>query len=91
MESESGFSGSFSFNPSYSSLMYQLISSGLFILIFYIYFWLLWKFSGDVDSVVPVTATRYSLAQLKLATKVPWYPWYVKKQVRDQFQPTFKL
>ncbi|GJZ54632.1 serine carboxypeptidase-like protein 25 [Tanacetum coccineum] len=37
--------------------------------------------SGDVDSVVPVTATRYELAQLKLKTKVPWYPWYVKKQV----------
>jgi hypothetical protein len=31
--------------------------------------------------VVPVTATRYALAQLKLATKIPWYPWYVKKQV----------
>ncbi|CAM8973403.1 hypothetical protein QQ045_030789 [Rhodiola kirilowii] len=40
-----------------------------------------WVFSGDVDSVVPVTATRYAIAQLKLATKVPWYPWYVKKQV----------
>ncbi|RVW82747.1 Serine carboxypeptidase-like 25 [Vitis vinifera] len=40
-----------------------------------------WVFSGDVDSVVPVTATRYSLAHLKLATKIPWYPWYVKKQV----------
>ncbi|KAH9740358.1 serine carboxypeptidase-like 25 [Citrus sinensis] len=40
-----------------------------------------WVFSGDVDSVVPVTATRYSLAQLKLTTKIPWYPWYVKKQV----------
>lgn len=38
-------------------------------------------YSGDVDSVVPVTATRYSLAQLKLATKIPWYPWYTKKQV----------
>ncbi|KAF5957563.1 hypothetical protein HYC85_004788 [Camellia sinensis] len=36
--------------------------------------------SGDIDSVVPVTATRYSLAQLKLPTKIPWYPWYVKKQ-----------
>ncbi|OMP08724.1 Peptidase S10, serine carboxypeptidase [Corchorus olitorius] len=33
-----------------------------------------WVFSGDVDSVVPVTATRYSLAQLKLTTKIPWYP-----------------
>ncbi|WZY96580.1 hypothetical protein YC2023_063503 [Brassica napus] len=40
-----------------------------------------WVFSGDVDSVVPVTATRYSLARLSLSTKVPWYPWYVKKQV----------
>ncbi|GMH26284.1 hypothetical protein Nepgr_028127 [Nepenthes gracilis] len=41
----------------------------------------IWVFSGDVDSVVPVTATRYSLAQLKLRTKIPWYPWYVKNQV----------
>ncbi|CAK9186011.1 unnamed protein product [Ilex paraguariensis] len=41
----------------------------------------IWVFSGDVDSVVPVTATRYSLANLKLATKIPWYPWYVKNQV----------
>lgn len=41
----------------------------------------IWVFSGDVDSVVPVTATRYALAQLKLATEIPWYPWYVKKQV----------
>lgn len=39
------------------------------------------KFSGDVDSVVPVTATRFSLAELRLTTKIPWYPWYVKKQV----------
>lgn len=37
--------------------------------------------SGDVDSVVPVTATRYALVQLKLVTKISWYPWYVKKQV----------
>lgn len=49
----------------------EMIASGLRI----------WVFSGDVDSVVPVTATRYSLAQLKLPTKIPWYPWYVKKQV----------
>uniref|UniRef100_A0A2N9IMS5 Carboxypeptidase n=1 Tax=Fagus sylvatica TaxID=28930 RepID=A0A2N9IMS5_FAGSY len=41
----------------------------------------IWVFSGDIDSVVPVTATRFSLAQLKLETKIPWYPWYVKKQV----------
>ncbi|XP_058081267.1 serine carboxypeptidase-like 25 [Magnolia sinica] len=49
----------------------ELIAAGLRI----------WVFSGDVDSVVPVTATRFSLAQLRLATKIPWYPWYVKKQV----------
>ncbi|KAJ6860903.1 serine carboxypeptidase-like 25 [Populus alba x Populus x berolinensis] len=49
----------------------EMLASGLRI----------WVFSGDVDSVVPVTATRYSLANLKLATKIPWYPWYVKKQV----------
>ncbi|KAG7986503.1 hypothetical protein I3843_03G084600 [Carya illinoinensis] len=41
----------------------------------------IWVFSGDVDSVVPVTATRYALAQLKLETTIPWYPWYVNKQV----------
>ncbi|XP_051141390.1 serine carboxypeptidase-like 25 [Andrographis paniculata] len=49
----------------------QLIAAGLRI----------WVFSGDVDSVVPVTATRYSLAQLKLETNIPWYPWYVNNQV----------
>ncbi|EYU44197.1 hypothetical protein ABFS82_08G031000 [Erythranthe guttata] len=49
----------------------ELIAAGLRI----------WVFSGDVDSVVPVTATRYSLNQLKLDTTIPWYPWYVKKQV----------
>ncbi|XP_027151673.1 serine carboxypeptidase-like 25 isoform X2 [Coffea eugenioides] len=49
----------------------KLIAAGLRI----------WVFSGDVDSVVPVTATRYALAQLKLDTDIPWYPWYVKKQV----------
>ncbi|CAO2820594.1 unnamed protein product [Amaranthus hypochondriacus] len=49
----------------------QLMATGLRI----------WVFSGDVDSVVPVTATRFSLAQLKLQIKVPWYPWYVNKQV----------
>eukprot|EP00249_Psilotum_nudum_P004777 c18276_g2_i1 orf=1389-2786(+) len=41
----------------------------------------IWVYSGDVDSVVPVTATRYSLAQLKLPIKVKWYPWYHKQQV----------
>ncbi|GAB4828678.1 Serine carboxypeptidase-like 25 [Ancistrocladus abbreviatus] len=52
-------------------IYHEMIAAGLRI----------WVFSGDVDSVVPVTATRYSLAQLKLQTKIPWYPWYVKNQV----------
>ncbi|XP_042497251.1 serine carboxypeptidase-like 25 [Macadamia integrifolia] len=39
----------------------------------------IWVYSGDADAVVPVTATKYSLAQLKLKTKIPWYPWYVKE------------
>ncbi|XXG55560.1 hypothetical protein AAC387_Pa03g3205 [Persea americana] len=49
----------------------ELIAAGLRI----------WVYSGDVDSVVPVTATRFSLAQLRLPTKIPWYPWYAKNQV----------
>lgn len=49
----------------------ELIDSGLRI----------WVFSGDVDSVVPVTATRYSLAQLRLPVKIQWYPWYHEQQV----------
>ncbi|CAK9317051.1 unnamed protein product [Citrullus colocynthis] len=36
----------------------------------------IWVFSGDTDSVVPVTATRYSIDALKLPTISNWYPWY---------------
>lgn len=32
--------------------------------------------SGDTDAVVPLTATRYSIDALKLATIKKWYPWY---------------
>lgn len=49
----------------------ELIGTGLRI----------WIFSGDVDSVVPVTATRYSLARLQLKVKTQWYPWYHNEQV----------
>lgn len=49
----------------------ELIGTGLRI----------WVFSGDVDSVVPVTATRYSLARLELQIKTQWYPWYHNQQV----------
>ncbi|KAH9806357.1 serine carboxypeptidase 24 [Citrus sinensis] len=37
--------------------------------------------SGDTDSVVPVTATRFSLSHLNLPIKTPWYPWYSGNQV----------
>ncbi|KAF4390122.1 hypothetical protein G4B88_005040 [Cannabis sativa] len=41
----------------------------------------IWVFSGDTDSVVPVTATRFSLSHLNLTTKTRWYPWYTGGQV----------
>ncbi|KAG0611698.1 hypothetical protein M758_7G159200 [Ceratodon purpureus] len=41
----------------------------------------LWVFSGDADSIVPVTGSRYGLASLKLPTVVPWYSWYHHQQV----------
>ncbi|KAI3834028.1 hypothetical protein MKW92_053564 [Papaver armeniacum] len=44
----------------------ELIAAGLRI----------WVFSGDTDSVVPVTGTRYSVDALKLPTLQSWYPWY---------------
>lgn len=44
----------------------ELIAAGLRI----------WVFSGDTDSVVPLTATRYSIDALKLPTVTNWYPWY---------------
>ncbi|KNA13847.1 hypothetical protein SOVF_112940 [Spinacia oleracea] len=44
----------------------ELIAAGLRI----------WVFSGDTDSVVPVTATRYSIDALRLPTVANWYPWY---------------
>ncbi|KAL9260102.1 Serine carboxypeptidase-like 27-like protein [Drosera capensis] len=36
----------------------------------------IWVFSGDTDSVVPLTASRYSIDALKLPTITNWYPWY---------------
>ncbi|XP_027359473.1 serine carboxypeptidase 24-like isoform X2 [Abrus precatorius] len=49
----------------------ELIAAGLRI----------WVFSGDTDSVVPVTATRFSLSHLNLTIKTRWYPWYTGGQV----------
>nr|AFK43035.1 unknown [Medicago truncatula] len=47
-------------------IYHELINAGLRI----------WVFSGDTDSVVPLTATRYSIDALKLPTIINWYPWY---------------
>uniref|UniRef100_A0A0A9HCP7 Carboxypeptidase n=1 Tax=Arundo donax TaxID=35708 RepID=A0A0A9HCP7_ARUDO len=41
----------------------------------------IWVFSGDTDSVVPVTATRFVISHLGLKTKIRWYPWYSAGQV----------
>ncbi|KAJ7531099.1 hypothetical protein O6H91_14G032200 [Diphasiastrum complanatum] len=41
----------------------------------------IWVYSGDTDSVVPVTSTRYSLDLLNLPIAVSWYPWYLNNQV----------
>ncbi|XP_051142577.1 serine carboxypeptidase 24-like isoform X2 [Andrographis paniculata] len=57
----------FSMLPTYK----KLIAAGLRI----------WVFSGDTDSVVPVTATRFSLRHLNLKVEREWYPWYSQGQV----------
>ncbi|CAJ2659071.1 serine carboxypeptidase II-2 [Trifolium pratense] len=36
----------------------------------------IWMFSGNTDSVLPVTSTRYTIAALKLPTVSPWRAWY---------------
>ncbi|XP_020397540.1 serine carboxypeptidase 2 isoform X2 [Zea mays] len=41
----------------------------------------IWVFSGDADSVVPLTATRYSIDALFLPTITNWYPWYDDEEV----------
>ncbi|KAJ9175581.1 hypothetical protein P3X46_014124 [Hevea brasiliensis] len=36
----------------------------------------IWVFSGDVDAILPLTATRYSINALKLKINTSWYAWY---------------
>ncbi|XP_020243366.1 serine carboxypeptidase 24-like [Asparagus officinalis] len=38
-------------------------------------------YSGDVDSVVPITSTRYSIKMLGLPVKTSWRPLYVNNEV----------
>lgn len=38
--------------------------------------------SGDVDGVVPVTSTRFSVDALGLRVESPWRPWTAQGEVR---------
>ncbi|KAG9450970.1 hypothetical protein H6P81_010935 [Aristolochia fimbriata] len=40
-----------------------------------------WIYSGDVDGVVPVTATKLAIEKLNPPVKTAWYPWYSQKEV----------
>ncbi|KAL6514267.1 hypothetical protein OROHE_019254 [Orobanche hederae] len=40
-----------------------------------------WIYSGDIDGIIPVTTTRYSMTKLKARVKTSWYPWYLKGEV----------
>lgn len=41
----------------------------------------IWVFSGDTDTVIPVTSTRYSINALNLSTVSHWRAWYDDGQV----------
>ncbi|KAF2309879.1 hypothetical protein GH714_005469 [Hevea brasiliensis] len=41
----------------------------------------LWIYSGDVDSVVSVTTSRYAIKTFKLAIDTAWHPWYTSNEV----------
>ncbi|XP_068636922.1 serine carboxypeptidase 1-like [Aristolochia californica] len=40
-----------------------------------------WLYSGDVDGVVPVTATKLAIEKLKPPVKTAWYPWFSQEEV----------
>ncbi|KAK3025246.1 hypothetical protein RJ639_044594 [Escallonia herrerae] len=37
--------------------------------------------TGDTDSVIPVTSTRYSITKLGTPVRTAWYPWYAQGEV----------
>ncbi|KAI3767368.1 hypothetical protein L2E82_17463 [Cichorium intybus] len=49
----------------------QLIANGISV----------WIYSGDIDGMIPVTSTRYSVNKLKLPVETAWRPWYYNKEV----------
>ncbi|XP_019427446.1 PREDICTED: serine carboxypeptidase-like 40 [Lupinus angustifolius] len=40
-----------------------------------------WIFSGDVDGIVPITSTKYSIKEMNLSTKTAWHPWFIDREV----------
>ncbi|KAK1263250.1 Serine carboxypeptidase II-3 [Acorus gramineus] len=57
--------------PSILPNIRSIISSGIPV----------WLYSGDMDSVVPVSSTRYSINKLRLPIENSWRPWYTNNQV----------
>ncbi|XP_059663518.1 serine carboxypeptidase 1-like [Cornus florida] len=47
-----------------------------------------WKYSGDIDAIVPVTSSRYSISTLKLPIQTAWRPWYTNNEEElAQYEP----
>lgn len=45
--------------------------------------------SGNTDTVIPVTSTRYSINALKLPTVSPWRAWYDDGEVSHSTMTDF--
>ncbi|XP_028102059.1 serine carboxypeptidase II-3-like [Camellia sinensis] len=52
-------------------IIQELMASGISV----------WIYSGDTDSVVPVTTTKYGIDKLQTSVKTKWYPWYLQGEV----------
>lgn len=53
--------------------------------------WREYVFSGDFDAVCPLTATRYSIADLELSVMEPWRPWTATREVNNNPNPVLDL
>ncbi|TKY49694.1 Serine carboxypeptidase 40 [Spatholobus suberectus] len=52
-------------------LLHEFLNNGLRV----------WVYSGDIDAVVPVTSTKYSINKMKLPIKTAWHPWFIFGEV----------
>ncbi|CAL0310995.1 unnamed protein product [Lupinus luteus] len=52
-------------------LLHEFLNNGLRV----------WIFSGDIDGIVPVTSTKYSIKKMNLSAKTTWYPWFSNGEV----------